>query len=94
MRRNIKGTGFAGAVFMTVLTVALMALFTWATLALYFEAAAFFSVTDNLAPSLFVTGMVLFGVFFLISIAVGAVKALYQRWREIEKGELEEARKY
>lgn len=94
MRRNTKGTGFAGAVFMTVFVVGLMLLFTWATLAAYFEAAAFFSAPGNLAPALFVTGVTLVMAVLFIAIAVGAVKALIQRWREIERGELDEARKY
>lgn len=90
MRRNIKGKGFAGAVFMTVLTVGVMLLFIWAILNGYFEVTYLFGEP----PGPLVTGMALLMVFLFISVAVGAVKALYQRWREIEKGELDEARKY
>ena len=90
MRRNIKGTGFAGAVFMTVLTVGVMLLFIWAILNGYFEVTFLFGEP----PSFFITSMALLMVVLLMAIAVGAVKALYQRWREIEKGELDEARKY
>ena len=90
MRKNTKGNGFAGAVFMTVLTVSLMLLLIWATLIGYFEATGYFEGFTGF----FITGMVLFWVFLLLSVAVGTVKALYQRWREIEKGELDEARKY
>ena len=90
MRRNTKGTGFAGAVFMTVLTVGVMLLFIWAVLNGYFEMTFLFGEP----PGFLITGMALLMVFLFISVAVGAVKALYQRWREIEKGELDEARKY
>lgn len=90
MRRNIKGTGFAGAVVMTVLTVGLMVLLVWAVLNGYFEVTFLFGEP----PGPLVTGVALFMVFLFIAVAVGAVKALYQRWREIEKGELDEARKY
>ena len=90
MRRNTKGNSFGGAVFMTVLTVGLMVLSIWAILNGYFEVTSSFGEV----PGFFVTGIALFMVFFLISIAVGAVMALYQRWKEIEKGELDEASKY
>ena len=90
MRKNTKGTGFAGAVFITVLTVSVMALFIWAILNGYFEVTFLFGEP----PGPLITGMALFMVFFLVSTAVGAVVALYQRWREIKKGELDEAKKY
>lgn len=90
MRKNTKGTGFAGAVFMTVLTVAVMLLFIWAVLNGYFEVTFLFGEP----PGFLITGMALLMVFMFIAIAIGAVKALVQRWREIEKGELDEARKY
>lgn len=90
MRKNTKGSGLAGAVFMTVLTVGVMALFIWAVLNGYYTVSWLFGEP----PGLLVTGMALLMVLMCASIAVGTVKALYQRWREIEKGELEEARKY
>ena len=90
MQKNTKGSGLAWAVFMTVLTVGVMALFIWAVLNGYYTVSWLFGEP----PGFFITGMALVMVFFLASIAVGAVKALIQRWREIEKGELEEARKY
>ena len=90
MRRTTKGTGFAGAVFMTVLTVGLMLLLTWAVVNGYYTVTWLFGEP----PGLLVAGMALFMVLLFLSVAVGAVKALVQRWREIEKGELDEARKY
>ena len=90
MRKNTEGSGFAGAVFMTVLTVVLMALLTWAVVNGYFTVTWLFGEP----PGILVTGMALLAVFLFASVAVGTVKALIQRWREIEKGELDEARKY
>ena len=90
MRKSTKGTGFAGAVFMTVLTVGVMLLFTWAVLNGYFEVTFLFGEP----PGFLITGMALLMVFLFLSVAVGTVKALIQRWREIKKGELDEARKY
>lgn len=90
MQRNTKGNGFAGAVFMTVLTVGVMLLFTWAVLNGYFEVTFLFGEP----PGFLITGMALLMVLLFMAVAVGAVKALYQRWREIEKGELDKARKY
>lgn len=90
MRRNTKGNGFAGAVFITVLTVGLMLLLSWAVLNGYYTVTWLFGEP----PGPVVTGMALFMVLLFIAVAVGTVRALYQRWREIEKGELDEARKY
>lgn len=90
MRKNTKGNGFAGAVFATVLTVGVMSLFTWAVLNGYFTVTFLFGEP----PGPLVTGMALLMVLMFISVAVGTVKALYQRWQEIKKGELDEARKY
>ena len=90
MRKNTEGNGFAGAVFITVLTVGVMLLFIWAVLTGYFEVTFLFGDP----PGFLITGMALLMVALFIAVAIGAVKALYQRWREIEKGELDEARKY
>ena len=90
MRRNTKGNGFAGAVVMTVLTVGVMSLFIWAVVNGYFEVTFLFGEP----PGFLITGMALLMVLMCVSVAVGTIKALYQRWREIEKGELDEARKY
>ena len=90
MQRNTKGTGFAGAVFATVLTVGVMLLFIWAVLNGYFEVTFLFGEP----PGFLITGIALLMVALFAAVAVGAVKALYQRWREIQKGELDEARKY
>lgn len=90
MRRNTKGNGFAGAVVMTILTVGVMSLFIWAVVNGFFEVTFLFGEP----PGPLVTGMALLMVFLFLSVAVGTVRALIQRWREIEKGELDEARKY
>ena len=75
---------------MTVLTVAVMSLFIWAVLNGYFEVTFLFGEP----PGFLITGMALLMVALFAAVAIGAVRALYQRWREIEKGELDEARKY
>lgn len=90
MRRNFRGKGFVGAVFMTGLTVGLMVLLIGAVLNGYFEVTWLFGEP----PGPLVTGMALLMVVLFVAVAVGAVKALYQRWKEIEKGELDEASKY
>ena len=90
MRKSTEGTGFAGAVFATVLTVGVMLLLIWAVLNGYFEVTFLFGEP----PGPLVTGMALLMIFLFISVAVGVVKALVQRWREIQRGELDEARKY
>ena len=90
MRRNFRGKGFVGAVIMTGLTVGLMVLLIGAVLNGYFEVTWLFGEP----PGPLVTVMALLMVVLFVAVAVGAVKALYQRWKEIEKGELDEASKY
>lgn len=82
MRKDSKG--FAGAVVITILVAAFMFLATGALLAGYFG--------DD--PEPFATGVILFTAFLYLAIAVGVIVALYQRWREIQKGEEDEAKKY
>lgn len=84
MRKTTKGKGFAGAVVMTVLTVGFMALLTGAMLVWFFGGST--------KP--FDVGVILFCVLVYLAEAVGVVVALYQRWKEIQGGEEDEARKY
>ncbi len=82
MRKN--SNGFAGAVVITILTAALMVLATGALLTGYFSEG----------PEPFATGLILFVAFLYLAIAAGTVVALYQRWKEIQGGEEDEAKKY
>ena len=84
MRKITDGKGFAGAVVITVLVAAFMLLATGALLAGYFS--------DN--PEPFATGVILFVAFLYLAVAVGVIAALFQRWKEIQKGEEDEAKKY
>ena len=84
MRKTTDGKGFAGAVVVTILVAGFMFLLTGAMLAGYFG-----GFTEP-----FATGVILFVVFLYVAIAVGVIIALYQRWREIQGGEEDEAKKY
>ena len=84
MRKNTDGKGFAGAVVITILVVGLMFLLTGALLAGYFG-----GFTEP-----FATGIILFTAFVYLAIAAGVVIALYQRWKEIQGGEEDEAKQY
>jgi len=84
MRKTTEGKGLAGAVVITVLTAGLMFLLTGAMLTEYFGGPS--------EP--FATGVILFCAFLCLAVAVGAVVALCQRWREIKGGEEDEAKKY
>lgn len=84
MRKITSGKGFAGAVVITVLVVGFMFLLTGAMLAGYFG-----GLTEP-----FATGVILFTAFLYLAIAAGVVVALFQRWKEIQKGEEDEAKKY
>lgn len=84
MRKNTSGKGFAGAVVITVLVAGFMFLLTGAMLAGYFG-----GFTEP-----FATGVILFAAFIYFAVAVGVVIALYQRWKEIQGGEEDEAKKY
>ena len=84
MRKNTDGKGFAGAVVITILVAGLMFLLTGALLAGYFG-----GFTDS-----FATGIILFAAFVYLAIAAGVVIALYQRWKEIQGGEEDEAKQY
>ena len=78
MRKNTDGKGFAGAVVITILVAGLMFLLTGALLAGYFG-----GFTEP-----FATGIILFTAFVYLAIA------LYQRWKEIQGGEEDEAKQY
>ena len=84
MRKNTSGKGFAGAVVITILVAGFMFLLTGAMLAGYFG-----GFTEP-----FATGVILFTAFLYLAVAVGVIVALYQRWREIQRGEEDEAKKY
>ena len=84
MRRTTKGKGFAGAVLITVLVAAFMLLMTAALVIGYFGGN-----TDGLA-----TAIVLFCALMYLAVAVGVIVALKQRWKEIQGGEEDEAKKY
>lgn len=82
MRKTTNG--FAGAVVITILTAGFMFLLTGAMLASYFG-----GLTEP-----FTTGVILFCAFLYLAVAIGVIVALYQRWREIQGGEEDEAKKY
>ena len=84
MRKNTDGKGFAGAVVITILVAGFMFLLTGALLAGYFG-----GFTEP-----FATGIILFTAFVYLAIAAGVVIALYQRWKEIQGGEEDEAKQY
>ena len=84
MRRNTEGKGFFGGAVMAVLTVGLMLLLTGTLL----------SVSRDGIMEPYVLGLLLFCAFVYAAIAVGVVVALVQRWREIQGGEEDEAKKY
>lgn len=84
MRKTTNGKGFVGAVVITILTTGLMFLATGALLAGYFS--------EN--PEPFATGLILFVAFLYLAIAAGVIIALFQRWKEIQGGEEDEAKKY
>ena len=82
MRRN--SNGFVGAVVITILTAVFMFLLTGVMLLEYFSGST--------EP--FATGMILFCAFIYLAVVVGVIMALRQRWKEIQGGEEDEARKY
>ena len=82
MRKNSKG--FAGAVVIALLTIALMVLCAGAMLTDYFGGM----------NEPFLTGVILFCAALCLAVAVGVAAALHQRWREIQGGEEDEASQY
>lgn len=84
MRKTTKGKGFAGAVVITILVAAFMLLLTGTLVAGYFG-----ENTHGLA-----TAVIVFCAFLYLAVAVGVIVALFQRWKEIQGGEEDEAKKY
>ncbi|MCI8422971.1 MAG: hypothetical protein HFF50_05505 [Lawsonibacter sp.] len=87
-----KGHGFAVSMLVAVLVVGFTLLF------LVLMAQAFCPVLPFLEELGTVGGILLLYIGALlvigIAISVGAVVALYQRWKEIQGGEEDEAKKY
>ncbi len=84
MRKTTDGKGFAGAVVITILVAGFMFLLTGAMLAGYFG-----GLTEP-----FATGVILFTAFIYLAVAAGVIVALFQRWKEIQGGEEDAAKKY
>ena len=84
MRRDTSGKGFAASAAAAVLTAVFMLLLAGAML------------TDSAweAAGPFTAGVLLCSALLFVAVAVGALAALYQRWKEIQGGEEDEARKY
>lgn len=86
MRKNTEGKGFGAA-------LAIAACVSGFMLALaLFMLVAYFGFGVLAEP--FAMGVILFYAFVCIAIAVGVLVALYQRWKEIQGGEEDEAKKY
>ena len=84
MRKTTKGKGFLGAVLVTITVAVLMFLLTGALLTGYFG--------WDTEP--FATGVVLFFALLYLAVALGAIISLYRRWKEIQGGEEDEAKRY
>lgn len=84
MRKTTKGKGFAGAVAVTVVVAVLMFLLTGGLLTGYFG-----GYTEPLA-----TALILFCALMYLAVAGGVIVSLYRRWKEIQGGEEDEAKKY
>lgn len=84
MRKTTKGHGLAGAFASAALVAGVMLLLAGVLLLGYFggreDAAA--------------TWAVALCALVYLAIAVGVIAALVQRWREVKRGEEDEARKY
>ena len=84
MRKTTKGKGFLGAVLVTITVAVLMFLLTGALLTGYFG--------GDTEP--FATGVVLFFALLYLAVALGAINSLYRRWKDIQGGEEDEAKRY
>ena len=85
MRGTMKGKDFFGAVVVTVLVTAIMLVLTMVVLGAFWGGGA----EEGAA------GLILFAIALLyLAIAVGVIVALFQRWKEIQGGEEDEAKKY
>ena len=83
-----KGHGLVGGVIVTVLVVGLVLLFL---AFFFFFLGPLFPFLGELGVSL---GILLFYAGAILAVGVGVVIALFQRWREIQGGEEDEAKKY
>lgn len=84
MRKTTKGKGFFGAVVSAVLVAGFMLLLAAALLMECFGGVSL----------IYTTGILLFCVLLYLAVAVGVIVCLYQRWKEIQGGEEDEAKKY
>lgn len=84
MQRTTKGHRLTGAFLAAVIVAAMMLLLAGGLLISYFDGE-----TDA-----FEKGLVVVCALFFLSIAIGVVIALIQRWREVQGGEEDEAKKY
>lgn len=84
MRKTTKGHGMAGAVVIAVVVALAMLLLATVLLISYFGGNT----------NMFATGLIMVYVLVLLTIAVGVVIALIQRWREVQGGEEDDAKKY
>jgi len=84
MRKTTKGKGFFGGAVAAVLTAAFALLLTGAMLASYFGGET----------EIFATGAILLCALLYLAVAAGVLVCLYQRWKEIQRGEEDEAKKY
>ena len=83
MQKTTKGHRLTGAFLAAVIVAAMMLLLAGGLLVSYFGGAT----------GAFDTGLVLVCALVFLSIAVGVVIALIQRWREVQGGEEDEAKK-
>lgn len=85
MRKIIRGHGLLGGALAALVTVVLAVLLAVDLLAAYFG-----SGSTNIA----VMGITAVSAVLFLASAVGAVAALIQRWKEVQRGEEDEAKKY
>ena len=83
-----KGHGLLGSVIVTVLVVGAVLLI----LAVLFQTLG--PVLPFLGELGAISGVILFYIGAILAVGIGVVVALYQRWKEIQGGEEDEAKKY
>lgn len=83
-----KGHGLLGGVIVTILVVGLVLL---VLTVLIQTLGPVFPFLGQLGAGL---GILLFYIGAIVAVGVGVVVALYQRWKEIQGGEEDEAKKY
>ena len=84
MRKTTKNHGLLGAVVIAAVVVLFMVFSVGAMLGDYFGSGG----------GGFETGVVILCALLCLAVAGGVVAALVQRWREVRKGEEDEAKKY